>query len=106
MNAITGESYTHRAWVAGAGQVIGHLQGLWNALDSMAAQISADGGDQEQLNGIRSWQNAIEGCLAQGRALVAGVNAVQVPVGEAVAAAGGPDSAPNKEYAREARGTT
>jgi hypothetical protein len=98
-----GETYTHRAWVDWAESCLGQLEALQNGLDSMAAQIGADDGDQAQAEAIRTWQSAIEGVQAGGRRMVDGVNAVQLPVGEAVAAAGGPANTPHKQYADEAR---
>jgi hypothetical protein len=99
----TGETYTHRAWLDWAETSIERLQALWNSLDQMAAQIGADDGDQAQIGAIRSWQAEIEAVITGGRRMVDDVNATQVPVGEAVAAAGGSDNTPHKQYADEAR---
>jgi hypothetical protein len=98
-----GETYTHRAWLDWAETCMTQLGTLQNALDAMCAQIAADDGDQAQADAIREWQSAIEGVQAEGRRMVDGVNAVQLPVGEAVAAAGGPANTPHAEYADEAR---
>jgi hypothetical protein len=98
-----GETYTHRAWLDWAGSCLGQLEALQNALDAMCAQIAADDGDQAQAGAIREWQAAVEGVQAEGRRMVDDVNARQLPVGEAVAAAGGPGSTPHAEYADEAR---
>jgi len=99
----TGETYTHRAWLDWAETSIERLRDLWNSLDSMCAQIGADDGDQAQIAAIRAWQAEIEAVIASGRQMVADVNATQVPVGEAVAAAGGSANTPHKQYADEAR---
>jgi len=99
-----GETYTHRAWLDWASSCLDRLQALWDALDTMCAQIGADDGDQAQAESIRAWQAEIEGCQAQGRQMVDDVNARQLPVGDAVAAAGGPANTPHKQYADEARG--
>jgi hypothetical protein len=98
-----GETYTHRAWLGWAEDCMDQLQGLQGVLDAMCAQIAADDGDQAQAASIREWQAAIEGVQAEGRRMVDGVNAVQLPVGEAVAAAGGPANTAHAEYADEAR---
>lgn len=98
-----GETYTHRAWLDWAESCLGQLEALQNALDSMCAQIADDDGDQAQADAIREWQAAIEGAQAEGRRMVAEVNARQLPVGEAVAAAGGPANTAHAEYADEAR---
>jgi hypothetical protein len=98
-----GETYTHRAWLDWAENCLGQLQALQNTLDAMCAQIAADDGDQAQADAIREWQSAIEGVQAEGRRMVDDVNARQLPVGDAVAAAGGPANTPHAEYADEAR---
>jgi hypothetical protein len=98
-----GETYTHRAWLDWAGFCMDQLEALQGGLDSMCAQIAADDGDQAQADALREWQAAIEGVLAEGRRMVDDVNARQLPVGEAVAAAGGPVNTAHAEYADEAR---
>ncbi len=98
-----GETYTHRAWVDWAESCLTQLEALQSALDTMCAQIGADDGDQAQADAIRTWQAAIEGAQAGGRRMADDVNAVQLPVGEAVAAAGGSQNTPHAEYADEAR---
>ena len=101
--AATGETYTHRAWLDWVNTTIEGLQGLWDSLDAMCAQIADDGGDQAQIDAIRTWQAEVEGCIVSGRHMVREVNLTQVPVGEAVAAAGGSENTPHKQYADEAR---
>lgn len=101
--ASAGETYTHRAWLDWAEGCLGQLAALQAALDTMCAQIAADDGDQAQADAIRSWQALIADCEAEGRRMVDDVNARQLPVGEAVAAAGGPANTPHKQYADEAR---
>jgi hypothetical protein len=103
MTAATGETYTHKAWLDWAQNSIDLLDDLHSELDAWCAQIGADDGDQSQADAIRRWQAEIEGVAADGRRMVDGVNTTQVPVGEAVAAAGGSDNTPHKEYADEAR---
>lgn len=103
MTAITGEIITHRGWSAWAQDAIGGLEALAASLDVMAATITADDGDQAQIAAIRDWQARILDVAAAGRRMVADVDARQVPVGEAVAAAGGPEDTPHPEYADEAR---
>jgi hypothetical protein len=103
MTAITGEVVTHRAWNAWAQNAVGGLEALAASLDVMTATIAADNGDQAQIAAIRGWQARILDVAAAGRRMVADVNARQVPVGEAVAAGGGPENTPNPEYADEAR---
>jgi hypothetical protein len=103
MTAITGETVTHRAWNDWAQDGISRLEALVASLDVMAATIAADDGDQAQIAAIRDWQAQITDVAAAGRRMVADVNARQVPVGETVAAAGGPENTPNPEYADEAR---
>ena len=100
---VTGESYTHRQWNTAAEQVLDNLRALLDALDAMCARVADDDGDQSQIAAIRSWMTQVEACVAQGGHLVAEVNTRQVPVGEAVAAAGGPENTPHKQYAGEAR---
>jgi hypothetical protein len=99
-----GETYTHRAWLDWAEDCLAKLQALWNQLDEMCAQIASDDGDQAQIEALRSWQSAVEGVQADGRRMVDDVNARQLPVGDAVAAAGGSANTPHKQYADEARG--
>jgi hypothetical protein len=99
----TGETYTHRAWLDWAETSIGGLQALSESLDAMCAQITSDEGDEAQVEAIRDWQAKIEDCIAAGRQMVENVNATQVPVGEAVAHAGGSANTPHKQYADEAR---
>jgi hypothetical protein len=101
--SATGETYTHAAWQMWAETCMDKLQGLWESLDAMAAQIGADDGDQAQIEAIQAWQAEIEGVIAAGHQMVAEVNATQVPVGESVAAAGGSVNTPHKQYADEAR---
>jgi hypothetical protein len=104
--AITGnagETCTHRAWLDWAGSCLGQLEALQNSLDSMCAQIAADDGDQAQADALREWQAAIEAARAEGRRMAGDVNAVQLPVAEAIAAAGGPANTAHAEYADEAR---
>lgn len=99
----TGETTTYKAWTEWADDAIGQLDGLHNELDTWCVQIAADDGDQSQLEAIRRWQSDIEAIATEGRQMVASVATTQVPVGEAVAAAGGSDNTPHKEYADEAR---
>jgi len=99
----TGETLTHRGWLDWAGDCIGQLQDLYRALDTMAAQIAADGGDQAQITSIRNWQGVITDVVGSGQQMVEQVNSRQIPVGEAVAGAGGSENTPHKEYADEAR---
>jgi hypothetical protein len=101
--ASTGETYTHAAWLDWAGTCMNQLQGLWESLDAMCGFIAADDGDQAQIAAIRAWQAEIEAVIAAGHQMVAEVNATQVPVGEAVAAAGGSANTPHKQYADESR---
>jgi hypothetical protein len=98
-----GETYTHAAWLNWASACLAGLRALVEMLDRMAAQIDADDGDQAQIDAIRQWQAAIEGVITKGARMVEDVNATQVPVGEAVAHAGGSDNTPHKQYADEAR---
>ena len=95
MTAITGEIVTHRAWNAWAQDAVGSLEALASSLDVMAATIAADDGDQAQIAAIRDWQARILDVAAAGRRMVADVDARQVPVGEAVAATGGPENTPH-----------
>lgn len=103
MTISTGETLTHKAWTAWADDAVGELRRLAADLDKMAAAIAADDGDQAQIAAIRAWQAQIEDAASAGEAMLARVNARQIPVGEAVAAAGGPDNTPHKQYADEAR---
>jgi prefoldin subunit 5 len=103
MTDITGETYTHRSWLDWAHNCSQTLEELHEQLDQMAHQIEDDNGDQAQADAIRQWQAEIETCVASGVAMVEEVNATQLPVGEAVAAAGGSDNTPHKQYADEAR---
>jgi hypothetical protein len=98
-----GETYTHRAWLDWAESCLGKLAGLQQALDTMCASIEAADGDQAQADAIRTWQAHIADVEAEGRQMVDEVNARQLPVGEAVAAAGGPENTAHAEYADEAR---
>ncbi|MGA2829783.1 MAG: hypothetical protein ABSF03_27150 [Streptosporangiaceae bacterium] len=98
-----GETFTHGAWVHWAEVCIDQLQGVWNSLEQMAAQITADDGDQAQVAVIYDCMAQIEGVIAEGRQMVEQVNATAIPVGEAVAAAGGSENTPHKQYADEAR---
>jgi hypothetical protein len=98
-----GETYTHRQWLTWAQTSITGLEGLMATLDQMGAQIMADDGDQAQLAALRSWQAQVGDTIDAGHQMVADVNATQLPVGEAVAAAGGSASTPHKQYADEAR---
>lgn len=98
-----GETYTHRQWLDWAEVSMQALEAANEAMDRMCAQIAADDGDQAQIDAIRTWQAEIEACTASGRRMVDDVNATQVPVGEAVAAAGGSANTPHKQYADEAR---
>jgi hypothetical protein len=100
---LTGETNTHAAWRAWAGACITRLQGLAGLLDTMAAQIEADNGDLSQVAAIRVFQAQITDLVASGIRMTDAVNETQVPVGEAVAAAGGPENTPHKQYADEAR---
>ena len=101
--ALTGETYTHRAWLDWAATCVGLLQALHQLIDGMAAQIGADDGDQAQIAAIRRWQSEIEAVITEGQRMICDVNAVQVPVGEAVASAGGSVNTPHKQYADEGR---
>jgi hypothetical protein len=101
--APTGETYTHRAWLDWAQNSIDLLADLQSELDTWCAQIEADDGDKSQVDAIRRWQAEIEGVTSAGRRMVDEVNTTQLPVGEAVAAAGGSDNTPHKQYADEAR---
>jgi len=103
MTAATGETTTYRAWTEWAEDAIGKLRDLYRQLDAMAAQIAADEGDQSQIESIRKWQEDIEAVISGGERMVAGVATTQVPVGEAVQAAGGSPNTPHKQYADEAR---
>jgi hypothetical protein len=98
-----GETYTHAAWLNWAWECISQLRRLQSVLDSMAAQIGADDGDQAQAEAIRTWQAQITDVTDAGVRMVEDVNARQLPVGEAVAAAGGPANTAHAEYADEAR---
>jgi hypothetical protein len=98
-----GETHTHRAWLDWADSCLAKLAELQQALDTMCASIDAADGDQAQIAAIRTWQAAIGDCETQGRQMVEEVNARQLPVGEAVAAAGGSANTPHAEYADEAR---
>lgn len=99
----TGETYTHAAWLQWADKSIEQLHALANMLDLMCAQIADDDGDQAQIASIRAWQAQVLEAAEAGRQMVETVNAKQVPVGEAVAQAGGADKTPHKQYADEAR---
>lgn len=101
--STTGETYTHRSWLDWAEGCLGELGELNSALDGMCAQITADDGDQAQIEAIRGWQAQISDVSAAGQQMVEQVNTRQVPVGEAVAAAGGSENTPHKQYADEAR---
>jgi len=103
MSVATGEITTHRSWLDWADTCLASLSGLQSSLDQMCAQIADDDGDQAQIEAIRSWQAVIGDTIADGHRMVDQVNATQVPVGEAVAAAGGSASTPHKQYADEAR---
>jgi hypothetical protein len=103
MTANTGEILTHREWNSWAQDAVGRLEALAASLDVMAATIAGDNGDQAQIASIRDWQVRLLDVAAAGRRMVADVDARQVPVGEAVAAAGGPENTPHPEYADEAR---
>jgi hypothetical protein len=101
--ADTGETHTHRQWLNWAETSIAGLTALYEALDGMCAQIGADDGDQAQAAALRTWQAQIGDTAEAGRRMVDAVNAAQVPVGDAVAAAGGSAATPHKQYADEAR---
>jgi hypothetical protein len=100
---LIGETNTHAAWLAWAGACITRLQQLRDLLDTMAAQVEADNGDLSQAAAIRVFQAEITDLVASGIRMTDTVNDTQVPVGEAVAAAGGPENTPHKQYADEAR---
>ncbi|MGH3407378.1 MAG: hypothetical protein ACRDRJ_33485 [Streptosporangiaceae bacterium] len=101
--STTGETYTHRSWLDWAEGCLDSLRTLRDSLDQMCAQIAADDGDQAQIEAIRTWQAQIDDTIAGGQQMVEQVNARQVPVGEAVATAGGSENTPHKQYADEAR---
>jgi hypothetical protein len=103
MTAATGETTTYRAWTEWADDAIEQLKTLHHELDDWCAQITSDDGDQSQIDAIRRWQAEIEAVAAAGRRMVDGVASTQVPVGEAVAAAGGSANTPHKQYADDAR---
>jgi hypothetical protein len=103
MSTMTGETTTHRQWLDWAETAIANLNALDDSLDQWCAQIAADEGDQAQIEAIRRWQTVIGDTVAAGKQMVEQVNARQLPVGEAVAAAGGSDNTPHKQYADEAR---
>jgi|HubBroStandDraft_6_1064221.scaffolds.fasta_scaffold00231_8 hypothetical protein len=103
MTTATGETTTYKAWTEWAEDGISKLQELYRQLDNMAATVSGDDGDAQQIEAIRRWQSDIEGAIAGGQQMLAGVATTQVPVGEAVQAAGGSANTPHKQYADEAR---
>jgi ribosomal protein L37AE/L43A len=103
MTAVTGETTTHRAWLDWAETSLTGLADLNSQLDTWCAQITDDNGDQSQIDAIRRWQAEIGDVISEGRRMVDEVNATQMPVGEAVQAAGGSVNTPHKQYADEAR---
>ncbi|HEY3958515.1 MAG TPA: hypothetical protein VGM53_34560 [Streptosporangiaceae bacterium] len=103
MTTATGETYTHRSWLDWATGCLDSLVTLRDNLDRMCAQIADDDGDQAQIEAIRSWQAQLGDTIDAGQQMVEQVNARQVPVGEAVATAGGSENTPHKQYADEAR---
>ena len=105
MTTTTGETYTHRSWLDWAETSMAELASLRDTLDQWCAQIAADDGDQAQIEAIRAWQAVISDTIGAGQQMVGQVNARQVPVGEAVAAAGGSANTPHKQYADDARTT-
>ena len=99
----TGEATTYRGWLDWAETSIQGLQDLATDVESMCSQIAADDGDRAQLAALQSWHAQIIDTIANGQRMVTEVHARQVPVGEAVAAAGGSANTPHKEYADEGR---
>lgn len=86
---VTGESYTHRAWLTQAQAVREHLHQLEAAADAQLAVLTAQGAGESQIAGTRAWLTQIQDALAHGDRLIDETDKTQRPVGEAVAGAGG-----------------
>jgi|SRR5271166_6378189 len=96
--STTGEAYTHRAWMIQAESVMETLATLEAAADAMLASLIAQEAGQAQLDGVQRWQAAISDAMATGSRLISDTDHSQRPVGEAIAAAGGPAEVAAKSY--------
>jgi len=96
--SATGEAYTHRAWMIQAESVMETLATLEAAADAMLASLIALEAGRAQLDGVQRWQAAISDAMATGSRLISQTDHAQRPVGEAIAAAGGPGEVAAKTY--------
>jgi fructose-specific component phosphotransferase system IIB-like protein len=101
---VTGESYTHRAWLTQAQAVLENLQQLQAAVDAQLAALTGQDAGESQLAGTREWLVLIGDAVAHGQRLIEEVDTAQRPVGEAVAGAGGVrEVTKTKDYYAEGR---
>lgn len=101
---VTGESYTHRAWLTQAQAVLGHLQQLQAAVDTQLAALTGQEAGETHIAGTQQWLVLIGDAVAYGTRLIDEVDTAQRPVGEAVAGAGGVrEVTKTKDYYAEGR---
>lgn len=97
-----GESYTHGAWNQATAGIHQRLAaGLPQALEVMLASLNSADAGRAQVAGVMGLADAVESWAAQVRSMLADVNAREVPVTEAVEAAGGPGEVAGIPYLSE-----
>jgi len=97
----SGEAYTHATWNQQAGGMRHALGDLSAALEQMLASLTAKNASRAQVNGVIAWADQVRAAVTYGQTLIGAVNAAQRPVGEAIAAAGGPAGVADKSYYAE-----
>jgi hypothetical protein len=97
-----GESYTHGAWNQATAGIHQRLAaGLPQALEVMLASLNSADAGRTQVSGVMGLADAVQSWAAQVRSMLAEVNARELPVTEAVSAAGGPDEVAGIPYLSE-----
>jgi hypothetical protein len=97
-----GETYTHGTWNQATAGIHHRLTvGLPQALELMLASLTSADAGRTQVTGVMGLADAVQSWAAQVRAMLADVNTRELPVTEAVTAAGGPDEVAGIPYLSE-----
>lgn len=96
-----GESYTHGQWNEAVADIAHRLATLPQALDTMLGSLHAADAGRSQVAGVVALAEQTHGWAQQVKAMLAEVNRRELPVVEAVDAAGGPPEIASIPYLSE-----
>jgi hypothetical protein len=100
--ATGGESSTHGLWEQAMGSIRQAASSVRNMLIGMLDNLHSADASRRQMNEITTWATTVDLAVQRCARTVETVNQMELPVLEAVGAAGGPDEVASMDYHSEA----